>query len=87
MFLVMMRVTSCNSSFSLSSGELVALMFRVSWYNLAVLAMNVSTHATSAHNAVNHAYYIPKLTKAYGFRTVSTFAPYDVANSLDNSSR
>ena len=42
MFLVMMRVTSCSSSLSLSNGELLALIFRVSWYSLVVFAMNVS---------------------------------------------
>lgn len=49
MFLVMMRVTSCSSSLSLFSGEFPALMLRVSWYSLAVLAMNVSKGSHISH--------------------------------------
>lgn len=32
-------------------------------------------------------WYEPNPTKAYGFRTDSTFEPYDTENSLDSSSR
>ena len=44
MFFVIMRVTSCRSSFSLSILEAAALAVRVSWYNLAVLLMKVSVN-------------------------------------------
>jgi hypothetical protein len=42
MFLVMIRVTSCSSLFSVSRAPPPALAVRVSWYNLAVFDMKVS---------------------------------------------
>ena len=42
MFLVMIRVTSCSSSLSLSNEFPAALAVRVSWYNRVVFDMKVS---------------------------------------------
>lgn len=49
MFLVIMRVTSCRSSLSLSRFELpAAFAVRVSWYSRVVLPMKVSEATVSA---------------------------------------
>jgi hypothetical protein len=41
-FLVMILVTSCKSSFNFSSPDAAAFAVRVSWYSRAVFDMNVS---------------------------------------------
>ena len=59
MFLVMIRVTSCSSSFSFSIFELAALAVLVSWYRRAVLLINVSAHASKAkRNSISKKYLI-----------------------------
>lgn len=82
-FLVIIRVTSCKSSFSLSRFELAAFAVRVSWYSRAVLLINVSTRKHTVRTklrfypSVTEEHDAPKPTNAYGLRTVSTFAPYE----------